>query len=188
MNSNTDRLPGEEARPASFGRAAALLAGFAVAYYALAVFAKALPFQAGASPFIWPAEGLALGALLAVRRSLWVPFAGLAFLASLVVDLQARTSPEVAAATALVNALEPLIMAAVLARLAGGRVQIGTIAGLTGFLVNLVPLAAVMSLGDAGVNWWRLGAEFRPYWTATLSSSLGRYSADTIPTEVESPI
>jgi len=170
VNSNTDRLPGEEARPASFGRAAALLAGFAVAYYALAVFAKALPFQAGASPFIWPAEGLALGALLAVRRSLWVPFAGLAFLASLVVDLQARTSPEVAAATALVNALEPLIMAAVLARLAGGRVQIGTIAGLTGFLVNLVPLAAVMSLGDAGVNWWRLGAEFRPYWTATFVS------------------
>ena len=41
-------------------------------------------------------------------------------------------------------------MAAVLSRLAGGRVQIGSIAGLTGFLVNLVPLAAVVSLGGRG--------------------------------------
>ena len=171
MNTNTDWLPGEEARKPTFGRAAAILAGFAVACYALAVFATALPFQAGSPNFIWPADGLALGAMLVAGRSLWVPIAGLSFLVSLAVGLQAGTGPEVAAATALVNALEPLAMAAVLAHLAGGRVQVASIAGLTGFLVNLVPLAAVLSVGDAAVNWWRFGAEFRPQWTAAFVSN-----------------
>ncbi len=170
LKTTSEWLQPEEARPAPFGRDAALLAGFAVVYYALAVYATALPFQAGSGNFVWPAEGLALGMLLVARRALWVPLAGLAFLASLVVGLQGNVGLPVAAVMALVNALEPVVMAAVLARLAGGRVHIGTLAGLTGFLVNLVPVVTVVSLGDASVNWWRFGTEFRTQWTATFVS------------------
>ncbi len=170
MKTTTDRLPGEENRPAPFGRAVALLAALAVGYYALAVFATALPSQASSPLYIWPAEGLALGVLLVAPWSLWVPIAGLAFLASVVVGLQAGMPGEAAALHALLNALKPVAMAAVLSRLAGGRVHLGTLAGLTGFLVNLVPLAAVVSVADAAVAGWRFGGEFRPLWTAAFVS------------------
>ena len=96
LKTTSEWLQAEEARPAPFGRDAALLAGFAVAYYALAVYATALPFQAGSGTFVWPAEGLALGMLLVARRTLWVPLAGLAFIASLVVGLQGNIEMPVA--------------------------------------------------------------------------------------------
>jgi PAS domain S-box-containing protein len=143
---------------------------FGVAYYALAVFATALPALARFPLFAWPADGLALGALLVVPRLRWAPYIGLAFVESLAVCLQGGMAPDASAVTALVNAAEPAIVAAVLLRLAGGRVEIGTLVGLTGFLVNLVPLAAVASLADAAVSWWRLGADFRSQWTVTFVS------------------
>ncbi len=152
------------------GGPAALVAAFGVAYYALAVFATALPVLARFPLFAWPADGLALGALLVVPRSRWAPFVGLAFVESLAVCLQGGMAPDASTVTALVNAVEPAIVAAVLLRLAGGRVEIGTLVGLTGFLVNLVPLAAAASLADAAVSWWRIGADFRSQWTVTFVS------------------
>jgi PAS domain S-box-containing protein len=170
VKNTTDWLPGGPARAAHPGRTAALLAAFAVAYYALAMFAAALPVQARFPLFVWPADGLALGALLVASRSLWVPFAGIAFAASLAAGLQAGIAVEAAAISALVNAVEPAVVAAVLLRLGGGRVDIGSLQGLTGFLVNLVPLSAVMSLGDTALTWWRFGADFRSQWTVTFVS------------------
>ena len=132
MNNPTDSLPAVEAPRPSPGLDAALLAAFGAAYYALAVFALGLPTQAGSPVFVWPADGLALGAMLVVARTLWVPFAGIAFVASLVAALQAGAALEAATVSALVAALEPAVLAAVLLRLAGGRVDIGTLQGLTG--------------------------------------------------------
>jgi PAS domain S-box-containing protein len=172
VKTTTDWLPGEETGPAPIGRAAALLAGFAIAYYALAVFATALPFQAKSPLYVWPADGLALGALLLAGRTLWLPLVGLALASSLAVGLQAGMAMEAVAGTALMHALEPLVVAAGLVRIAGGRVQIATLAGLTALLVNFVPLAALVSLGDATVNWWRFGAEFRTQWTVTFVSNV----------------
>ena len=170
MKSATDRLHADTARPALPGGAAALVVAFGIAYYALAVFASALPVQTRFPLFVWPADGLALGVLLVASRSRWVPYLVLAFVASLAVGLQAGMPLEASAVTALVNAVEPAIIAAVMLRIAGGRVDIGTLVGLTGFLVNLVPLTAVVSLGDASVTWWRFGSDFRSQWTVTFVS------------------
>ncbi len=170
MNNPIDSLPAVEAPRSSPGLDAALLAAFGAAYYALAVFAMGLPTQAGSPAFVWPADGLALGAMLVVARTLWVSFAGIAFVASLVAALQAGAALEAATVSALVAALEPAVLAAVLLRIAGGRVDIGTLQGLTGFLVNLVPLAAAVSLADGAIAWWRFGSEFRSQWTVTFVS------------------
>jgi PAS domain S-box-containing protein len=149
---------------------AAFLLALGAACYALAVMAMGLPTQAGAPAFVWPADGLALGALLVAARVLWVPFAGITFLASLVAGLQAGVALEHASVTAVFNAVEPILVAAVLLRIAGGRVDIGTLQGLTAFLVNLVPLTAVASLAEAAIWAWRFGAEFRPLWTVGFVS------------------
>src|SRR5690606_15296848 len=133
------------------GRAAMAIAAFAVAYYALAVFGVGLPLQARFPLFVWPADGLALGALLVAPRALWIPFAGIAFAASLATGMQAGMGVEASTATALVNALEPAVIAIVLLRLSERRTDIASLQGLTAFLVNLVPLSAVVSLGDAAV-------------------------------------
>ena len=97
MKNTTDWLHAGSARAPLPGRTAALLAAFAIAYYALAMFAAALPVQSRFPLSVWPADGLALGALLVASRSLWVPFAGLAFAATLTAGLQAGMAVEAAA-------------------------------------------------------------------------------------------
>ena len=171
MNNATDWFHADAARPALPGGEVALIAAFGAAYYALAVFATALPVQARFPLFIWPADGLALGALLVAARSRWLPYLGLAFVASLAVGLQGGMPLEAAAVSALANAVEPAIVAVGLLRIADGRVHIGTLIGLTGLLVNLVPLSALVSVADAGVIWWRFGADFRSQWTVTFVSN-----------------
>ncbi len=170
MNTATDRPPTDAARPPLPGGGMALLAAFGVAYYALAVYAMALPFQARFPLLVWPADGLALGALLVAARSRWAAIAGIALVATFASGLQAGLSPATSAVTALVAAAEPLVAAAVVLRITGANVRIGTLPGLTAFLVNLVPIAALVSIGDAGINWWRLGTDFRSQWTVTFVS------------------
>ncbi|MBX3716110.1 MAG: MASE1 domain-containing protein [Burkholderiales bacterium] len=170
MKSTTDWLPGQGDRPPLPGRAAMAIAAFAVAYYALAVFGVGLPLQARFPLFVWPADGLALGAFLVAPRALWIPFSGIAFAASLATGMQAGMGMEASTATALVNALEPAVIATVLLRLSERRTDIASLQGLTAFLVNLVPLSAVVSLGDASVTWWRFGTDFRSQWTVTFVS------------------
>lgn len=170
MKTAPDRLPPEAPGPAVPGGEWALFLAFAAAYYALAVYAMALPVQSPSFLFIWPAEGLALGALIVTSRARWARLAGVAFLASLAAALQGGMGMEAAAVLAALNALEPLVVAALLLRITDGRVDIRSLQGLTAFLVNLVPLAALVSLADASLSGWRFGTEFRPQWTVTFVS------------------
>jgi integral membrane sensor domain MASE1 len=154
----TNELFSSEAQGAAMSpRQAILFLLFVLCYYLLAAYSAALPSQAQFPPPIWLADGLALGALLVAPVVRWVPLTGVVFIASLVVGLQAGASHETAAVAALVNTLEPVLVAAGLLRLAGGRVHLGTLAGMTAFLVNLVPLLAVVSLAEAAASWLRLG-------------------------------
>jgi signal transduction histidine kinase/integral membrane sensor domain MASE1/ActR/RegA family two-component response regulator len=162
--------PAQAAHPSLPGGESALLAAFGAAYYALAVYAMALPVHAGLPLFAWPADGLALGAMLVAARSHWATIAGLAFAGSLAAGLQAGVPTAPALVTALVAAAQPWVVAAVLARIQGGPVRIGTLAGLTALLVNLVPLCAVVSTADAAIHWWRFGSDFRTQWTVTFVS------------------
>ena len=171
MTTAAESISADPPGPAAPQREAAFLAAFAIAYLALAAYAAALPAQAQFPLLIWPADGLALGAFLVSPRSRWVALSGIAFAATLAVALPATGGPvEVAVLTALMNAATPAIVAAGLLRLAGGRVHIGTLEGLTAFLVNLVPLTGVVSLADAALAWGHLGVDFRAYWTVSFVS------------------
>ncbi len=151
-------------------RQAALLLAFGVAYFALAGFSAALPLEAQFPPDIWLADGLALGALLVAPPARWVALAGIAFIATFAVGLQAGATLETATLTGIVNAIEPVLVAIGLLRLARGRVHIGTLRGMTAYLVNLVPLLAVVSLVEASAAWLRFGGDFRSQWTSAYVS------------------
>jgi len=151
-------------------REALLVAAFGIAYYALAAYAAALPFQAGSALVIWPADGLALGALLVASRTSRAVCLALVFAASLAVGLQAGSAPGMALVAAALNVAEPALIAAGMLRLAKGRVSIDTLPGMTAFLINLVPLVAVVSSAEAGASWLLSGTGFRAQWTATFVS------------------
>ena len=170
MKPDTDRLQAPTAGPLPLRPDAALLTAFGIAYYALAVFAAALPAQTQFPLFIYPADGLALGAFLVASRARWAACFGIVLVASLAAGLQSGAPIEAAALAALANAAKPAIVAAGLQRLAGGSVRLGTLMGLTGFLVNLVPLVGLVSFLDAALAWWRFGAELRPQWTVSFVS------------------
>ncbi len=151
-------------------RQAVLLLAFGVAYLVLAAFAAALPLEAQFPPDIWVADGLAVGALLVAPLARWVALSGCAFIATFAVGMLAGATLETATLTGLVNAIEPVLVAAGLLRLARGRVHIGTLPGMTAFLVNLVPLLAVVSLVEASAAWLRFGGDFRSQWTSAYVS------------------
>ena len=170
MTTASDPLAADPPRPVVPRREAAFLAAFAVFYFALAAYAAALPAQTPFPLLIWPADGLALGVFLVSPRSRWLALSGIAFALTLAVALPAGGPVEVAVLTAVLNAATPAIVAVGLLRLAGGSVHIGTLVGLTGFLVNLVPLTGVVSLADAALAWWWHGVDFRAYWTVSFVS------------------
>lgn len=146
---------------------AVLLLAFGFVYYALAVFSVAMPLGTGFPRAVWLADGFALGVFLVMPLARWVSLGALALAAALVVGLQAGESVDAALLSALVGTIEPAVVAAGLLRLAGGRVHIGSLAGLTSFLVNLVPLLALTSTAEAGVSWLLDGGDFRAQWTNT---------------------
>ncbi len=151
------------------GRAGALLA-FGAAYYALAAYAAALPSQPAPPWMVWPADGLALGVLLLLPAARWPAALALAFAATLAVGLQAGAPAGACALAALAKAAVPAVVAAGLLKLGRGRVHLGSLAGMTAFLVNLVPLLAAASLGEAALAGLGHGGELRARWTATYVS------------------
>src|SRR4029079_18280036 len=60
---------------------------FGAVYYLLAAYAASLPFHAPLPMFIWPAPGVALGALLVSPGRRWPGYLVLVFLATLAVGL-----------------------------------------------------------------------------------------------------
>jgi integral membrane sensor domain MASE1 len=65
-----------------------------------------------------------------------------------------------------------VFVAAGLQRLAGPRVQIDTVKGLSSFLVGMFPLVAAMAVLDASYSYLRLQAPFRDAWSVTFVSTM----------------
>ena len=144
------------------------LAAFALAYAALAAWAAWLPVQARFPLPFWPADGLALGALLLAPRHRWGALCASAAAITLAAALVAGSDAPAAFAAAAVSAFEPALVAWVLLRL--GRVSLADVRGMAAFLVNLVPLLALFSLGEAALATLRHEAEFRAVWTHGFAS------------------
>ena len=168
MNATTTPLPA----PAVPMRRTLALVAFGVVYYALAAYAASLPLHQRIPLFIWPAHGLALGTLLVVPPRRWPAFLGLIVVATVAVGLTSGAPWTSTLATAIVNAAQPLLVAAGLLRLAGPRVQIDTVKGLASFLIGMLPLVAAMAILDASYSYLRFDAPFRERWSVTFVSTM----------------
>src|SRR5688572_17544654 len=121
---------------------------FGAAYFLLALFSVSLPrFE---PLHVWPAHGLALGALLILPRSQWPLYLALALAGTLAAGaIGDLPSPELAMTAGVAIAL-PALTAAGLSRLAGPRVQVDSIRGLAAFLVGMVATVIGVALLEAG--------------------------------------
>src|SRR6266852_1097232 len=102
--------------------ALALLLG--VSYWALASYSLALPVRSSGISYIWPADGLALGALLCTRTRDCPTYLAAVFLASnkpLALNLLYSSF----------NIFEPWLVAAVVTKVLGARPRIGSVAAAT---------------------------------------------------------
>ena len=145
---------------------------FGVVYYVLAAYAVSLPLQTRYPLVIWPAHGVALGALLVAPPRRWPAYLAIAALATFAVGLDLHAGwPRIAASMA-VNVAQPLLVAAGLLRLAGPRVQVETVKGLAAFLIGMSPLVAAMSILDTGFTYLHTSAPFREQWSVTFVSTM----------------
>jgi nitrogen-specific signal transduction histidine kinase/integral membrane sensor domain MASE1 len=145
---------------------------FGVVYYVLAAYAVSLPMQQQLPLLIWPAHGVALGTLLVAPVRRWPGYLALVLAATLAVGLDLHAPWQRIAATVAVNVAEPLLVAAGLLRLAGPRVQIDTIKGVSAFLVGMGPLVGAMSILDAGFTYLHTNTPFREQWSVTFVSTM----------------
>jgi len=148
------------------------LVAFGIVYYALAAYAASLPLHERVPLFIWPAHGLALGTLLVIPARRWPAFLALIVVATVAVGFTSSAPWSTTIATAIVNAAQPLLVAAGLLRLGGPRVQIDTVKGLASFLIGMLPLVAAMAILDASYSYLRFDAPFRERWSVTFVSTL----------------
>ena len=159
--------------PGGAARQALAFASFGTAYFLLCVYAASLPVQVRFPLYIWPADGLALGVLLVAPARRWPVYLALVFVASLAVILGMVGLPvERAVAAALINVVEPAIIAVGLQRLGGARVEIDTLKGLGSFLIGMVPLVAVLTVADSAVSMSRFDTTFREQWSVTFVSDM----------------
>ena len=100
-------------------RVVAGYAAFAVVYGLLAIYAAALPFNSVPPYDVWPAHGIALGALLASSPRRWPILMALVLVSSAAVSLGHGQGWAMAASTSALDVLEPLLVAVGLGRLAG---------------------------------------------------------------------
>ena len=169
VNATTSTIP---ASPKAAPRTAGALLAFLAVYYLLAAYAASFPIHARVPLFIWPAHGVALGVLLVAPLRRWPAYLALVVVATFLVGVQSGFGGQRIMLTALLNAAQPLFVAAGLQRLAGPRVQIHTVRGLSSFLVGMFPLVAAMSILDASYSYLRYQAPFRESWSITFVSTM----------------
>jgi signal transduction histidine kinase/CheY-like chemotaxis protein/integral membrane sensor domain MASE1 len=170
VNSHTRTITAA-GNPAALRQAVAYIC-FGLVYYLLAAYAASLPIHSRLPVFIWPAHGVALGVLLVAPVRRWPVYLGLVAIATVAVGLQMAFDWPRIGTTVLVNFAQPLFVAAGLQRLAGPRVNIDTVKGLSSFLVGMFPLVAAMAILDASYSYLRFQAPFREAWSVTFVSTM----------------
>jgi PAS domain S-box-containing protein len=170
MSAQTPPLPAAASAPSV--RQALAYVAFGAAYYLLAAYAAGLPIHATLPLFIWPAHGLALGVLLMAPARRWPAYLALVLLATVAVGLEHGFPWQRLVGTVVLNCAQPLFVAAGLQRLAGPRVQIDSVKGVSSLLVGMFPLVGAMAILEATYSYVRFPAPFREQWSVTFASTL----------------
>src|SRR5689334_13551840 len=120
-----------------------------VGYWALASYSFALPVRSSGISYVWPADGLALGALLCSHPRSWPYYLVAVFLGN------ALASNKPAALNLLYssfNAFEPWLVAFAVTKMIGIRPRIDSIAGAFRFLVLTTAVMAVAILITSAID------------------------------------
>jgi signal transduction histidine kinase/CheY-like chemotaxis protein len=158
--------PAEELRRYLLGALAV-----AIGYFLLASYSLALPVKQSGISYIWPADGLALGALLVVPRRYWALYLAAVFVG----NFSASNKPlELNLLYSAFNVSEPLLVATVVQRLLGAHPRIDSVKD-TARLILLITLAmSVATFVSNSIDWLLHRGEFwRVYGIWYVSDSLG---------------
>jgi signal transduction histidine kinase/ActR/RegA family two-component response regulator len=143
----------------------------AIGYYLLARYSLSLPVKHSGISYIWPADGLALGALLATRRRFW-PYYLLAVFAG---NLCASNKGfGLAVLYSLFNVTEPLLVATVITRIRGVQPRIDTLKDSAKIVALIMSTMALAILASNSIDWLLNRGEFWRVWLVWyVSDSLG---------------
>ena len=152
-------------------REIALAVGLGVGYWALASYSLALPVRSSGISYVWPADGLALGALLCSKRRSWPAFLLAVFLGN------ALASNKPLALNLLYssfNVFEPWLVAVVVTRVLGPRPSIGSLGRAFRFLMLTMAVMAFAILITDAVDWAVHRGDFWRTWDVWyLSNTVG---------------
>jgi integral membrane sensor domain MASE1 len=150
-----------------------LIAAVAVAigYYFLARYSLSMPVKQSGISYIWPADGLALGALLATRRRFWPYYLLAVFIGNLSASNKAL---DLALLYSLFNVMEPLLVATVITRIRGVQPRIDTLRDSAKLVALIMITMAFAILGSNSIDWLLHRGEFLRVWLVWyVSDSLG---------------
>ena len=149
--------------------ALALLVG--AGYWALASYSLALPVRSSGISYIWPADGLALGALLCTRKVHWPYYLAAVFLGNF---LASNKPLGLDVLYSSFNAFEPWLVATVLTRILGARPRIESVVGAVRFMLLTIAVMAVAILMTNAVDWLLHRGDFWKIWGIwCVSNTLG---------------
>lgn len=149
--------------------ALAVLVG--VGYWLLASYSLALPVRTSGISYVWPADGLALGALLCCPRRSWpaalvAVFLGNAFASNKPLELNLLYSA--------FNVFEPWLVASVVTRVLGPRPAIGSMRGAFRFLALTIVVMPAAILVTNTIDWVLHHGDFwRTWFVWSLSNTVG---------------
>ncbi len=143
---------------------------FGASYFLLSRLGLSLVSEVDGAAVIWPASGLALGVFVLSPRRWWPALVGAIFASALIAQFLARGLHPTGAALAAVNAIEPVIAAALMLLVLGrgGETTFGSKRGVVGLLAAVtlsngataILGGLVLSVGvgapliSAASTWW----------------------------------
>jgi diguanylate cyclase (GGDEF)-like protein/PAS domain S-box-containing protein len=149
--------------------ALALLVG--VGYWALASFSLALPVSSSGISYIWPADGLALGALLCARARRWPYYLAAVFLGNI---LASHKPLALNLLYSSFNVFEPWLVATVVTRVVDPRSSLGSVAATARLIFLILVAMAAAILVTNTVDWLIHRGDFWRVWSIWyLSNTLG---------------
>ena len=147
----------------------ALLVG--IGYWAFATYSLSLPVKQSGISYVWPADGLSLGALLATRRRFWPLYLVAVWTANFI----ASTKPlELNLLYSCFNVMEPLLVASVVTRLLGVQPRLDTMANAVRLMFLIAATMALALLVNNSIDWLvHRGAFLRVWGIWYVSDTLG---------------
>ena len=128
--------------------AGAFVVGFA--YWTLAKFSLALPVRNSGISYIWPADGIAVGALLCVRRRHWPLFLAAVFLGNFAAS---NKPPASNLLYSTFQVIEAFVIASVLCRILGARPRLDSLRKALQMAGGILVASACAIFVNNSIDW-----------------------------------